>query len=275
MTTPTAVCYRHPNRATGLSCSDCGRPICSTCSVDAAVGQKCPECLKDAGRQKIVHAGRGKPGLNTAGAPVTTAILAVTVAVFITGWIFPGFGASVRDALIQANWLVEAGEWWRVVTAALLHAGAFHLLFNMWALTSFGSVIERQVGSLPFLGLYLAGAAGGGVMAFHLHDRNTSLVGASGAIFGLIGLWLGQAYHARHTVRGRLALGQLQMLLLVNAIFPLLVPQVSWQGHLGGLLAGLLVGEIWRRLPSDRRSGPLRLSAALGVVLVAIATLLS
>jgi membrane associated rhomboid family serine protease len=161
---------------------------------------------------------------------------------------FGAFGQQIIDALAQDNQAVAAGEWWRIFTVVLLHGSITHLLFNMWALWVLGPQVERGVGTWPFVSLYLAAAAVGGMFAYYFGGPNDFGVGASGAIFGLFGIWLSWALHRRSTTYGRAVLNQLGFLLLINAAMPFIFPGISWQAHLGGLIAGLVIGEIWARI---------------------------
>jgi len=190
---------------------------------------------------------RARPGSRSVGAPATTTFLAAAVAMFV----FTGLGDASNQwfqDLAQFNQAVAAGQWWRIFTVVLLHASFSHLLFNMWALWALGPQIERGVGTGPFVGLYIASAGVGGAFAFHLGGILDAGVGASGAIFGIFGVWLSWAFHRRGTATGRAMLGQLGFLLLINAALPILIPNISWQAHLGGLLCGLLIGEAWDRI---------------------------
>jgi membrane associated rhomboid family serine protease len=193
----TTVCYRHPDRETRLACSDCGRPICPACSIDAAVGQKCPQCVGEVGRQKTIDV-RASRGVTAGIPPVTKTIIAVTALIFF-------LGSGIDDYLVHNSALVAAGEWWRIFTTALLHASLTHILFNMWALYALGPLIERSVGSGPFIALYLAAAGMGGVAAQFFTPGLFNAVGASGAVFGLFGVWLNLAIRRRNTAWGRFA----------------------------------------------------------------------
>lgn len=262
----TQVCYRHPDRETRLSCSECGRPICSACSIDAAVGQKCPQCVGEQGRQKTIDARASRRGIAAGIPPVTKTILIITVGMYF-------LGGSIEQYLIHHSVLVEAGEWWRMFTTALLHATLTHILFNMWALYVLGPQIERGVGSGPFLALYLAAAGMGGVAAQYFTPGVFAAVGASGAIFGLFGVWLNLAVRRRNSAWGRSLLSQLGFILLINAALPLIFPAISWQAHLGGFITGFLIGEAWSRVkgPQAERS---RAAVGVFVALVAIAIVL-
>jgi rhomboid protease GluP len=183
---------------------------------------------------------------------VTYFIIAVSVAIFALGFLNGDLREEILLSLAQINGLVAVGEWWRIFTPILVHAAAFHILFNMMALYQLGPTIERRIGPANYLLLYLACAGVGGVFAFRLGSMDDALVGASGAIFGLFGLWLHAALRAWGTEFSRRVLGSFGITLALNAALPLIYPQISWQGHLGGFLAGLLIGEAWFRLPQGR-----------------------
>lgn len=261
----TQVCYRHPERETRLSCSDCGRPICSSCSIDAAVGQKCPQCVGEQGRQRTIDA-RPRQGIASQLPTVTKVILAVTVIAYF-------FGGELRPLLIHHSVLVDQGEWWRIFTTALLHASLTHILFNMWALYVLGPQIERAVGPAAFFALYLAAAGMGGVAAQQLTPGVFAAVGASGAIFGLFGIWLNLAIRRRNTAWGRSLLSQFGFILAINAALPLFIPSISWQAHLGGFVTGYLVGEAWSRV-GGADAARIRVMIAAGVAVLAVVLVL-
>ncbi|MEX2654156.1 MAG: rhomboid family intramembrane serine protease [Acidimicrobiia bacterium] len=274
MTTPDQfqACYRHPDRPTGLSCTHCGRPICGSCSIDASVGQRCPECVKAEGTTKVVRGRDVRSGALGGRAPITSAIIGVTVALAALRFLSIDAWAPLAESLALVNVLVAEGEWWRMFTVVLVHAGGItHILFNMWALYVLGPQIEREVGPVPFLALYLSTAAAGSAFAFHLGDISDVSVGASGAIFGLFGIWMASAVRRRNTRAGRAILNQLGFLLLINAAIPFFIRNVSWQGHLGGLIAGFAIGWAWSQLRGPTAT-TLRLASA---GLVAAASVIS
>lgn len=178
----------------------------------------------------------------------------VTAVIFLVTFALPGLGDELVARLAMWNRGVAAGEWWRMFTVVLLHANFMHILFNMWALWVLGPQIEREAGGARFLALYLAAAAAGSALAFHLGSPGDVGVGASGAIFGLFGVWLAGAVRHRRTAYGRYLLSQLLFLLAINAALPLLIPGISWQAHLGGLISGYVIGDLWSRM---RRGLPL------------------
>lgn len=245
----TSVCYRHPDRPTALQCSNCERPICGACSVEATVGQFCPECARDRGGQKVIPTRGSTATRLRQAAPVTFTVIVLTVVSFVLARVSPGLDDTLFEAFAQANFLITRGAWWRIFTPILLHGSAAHIAFNMFALYQLGPAVEVRHGKLNFLGLYLAAAAAGGAFAYHFGDERDILVGASGAIFGLFGLWLDSAYRQRETAFGRSLLSSLWISLALNIALPFILPGISWQGHLGGLVAGIIIGESWARLP--------------------------
>lgn len=260
-----AVCYRHPDRPTGLSCTECGRPICTACSIDAAVGQRCPECLRRDGPQKVITARqitRRRPAFRDA--PVTFAIIGIAAGIQLIGWVFPALWDELFVAMAMWPPGVEVGEWWRMITVVTLHAGLLHVGFNMLITYQLGPQIERELGSWSFLSLFLATAAGGSALAYFI-GPDVPGVGASGAVFGLVGTWLASALRRRSTAAGRAVLNQLGGLLVLNAAVPFILPNVAWEAHLGGLLAGLVIGWGWTWKPITQN--------AVARVLVAVAVL--
>ena len=257
------TCYRHPDRPTGLSCSTCGRLICVECSRDTPVGQKCPECAAPTGRHQIITARQ----LNRL-TPVTQAILYINIGIFLVAYLTGRTELTLRFG--QINQFILAGEWYRMLTAAFLHADPFHIFFNMYALYLFGPQIERQMGSIPFAGLYLSAALAGSA-AYLVSGAGNVAIGASGAIFGLFGAWIGATYRQRHTPAGRALFQRLAVLLAINLALPFVVARIAWEAHVGGLVAGLLIVAAWQRFPGrDARSTNLRTASALAVGAAAV-----
>ncbi len=286
MDTERQVCYRHPDRETRLACSECGRLICVECSLDAAVGQKCPECARPEGRARVI---RVRPSLQTGRgrAPATYTLIAINVVVFLLS-LSNSLDLNDRFADIP-NAIETAGEWWRVVTAMFLHGGSLHLLVNMYALWILGPIIERRFGALSFCALYLASGIAGGALfqvmspAFELVRLTSgeqvmvpvSAVGASGAIFGLFGVLLAAAFRRRQDPGGATLFNQLVMLLALNLALPFVVPRIAWQAHLGGLAAGIIIVLLWERVPLQRpRAAAYRVAIALAIGATALATVL-
>jgi membrane associated rhomboid family serine protease len=252
------TCYRHPDRITGLSCSECGRPICTECMTMAPVGIRCPEHSGRPQGVQRVTTGVRRAAYEGVGAKVTRVLIAVNVLVYVAelaqgsgvsatkGSIYQNGallanGAKIRDTLVglPAHFPypdlvgVAHGEWWRLITAAFLHYGPFHLLLNMLALWWFGSALERRIGSGRFLAIYLVSGLAGSAGALML-DPTTPTVGASGAIFGILGAGLVMEQFQRDYVFGGSALG----IIVLNLVFTFSVANISIGGHIGGLLGG-------------------------------------
>ena len=262
-------CYRHPDRETGLSCSECGRPICYECMTPAPVGLRCPEHSgKPQGVRKVTAAAeRAATARGRRPHPVTIALIAANVGVFLaelalggtvdgTGnWIYT-HGALFARA-VYANGApagVANGEWWRLMSAAFLHYGFIHLGLNMLALYWFGPLLERLVGSLRFLLLYLAAGLAGAAGALWLAPNDIT-VGASGAIFGILGALL--VLEQRKMISSG---GQILVLIVLNLLLSATLPGISIGGHLGGLVAGIVCMILYLEF---RRSTALCVAAAV------------
>ena len=236
--TQTQVCYRHPNRETAVSCSNCGRPICPDCMVYAAVGIKCPECAGQGAGTRATAQRAQRRAMTVTGATVTKVLIAVNVGVYLLAIAQSSGGFTPSDRFI-ADWglygpAVADGEWWRMITAAFLHASLIHLLFNMLMLWWFGQALESALGPARFLGVYLVSALAGSAGAL-LFTPDTFTVGASGAVFGILGA--GLVLERRQIfVFG----GSAFAVVALNIVFTFLISNISIGGHIGGLVGGML-----------------------------------
>jgi membrane associated rhomboid family serine protease len=182
---------------------------------------------------------------------VTWAIIAACVLVFVADWILAGTGnvgifgngGPLVERLLIAKDPVLQGEWWRIFTSAFVHLGIAHIAFNMLALNLFGPLLEEMYGHVEYLVIYLLCAAGGSVLTL-IAAPDQAAAGASGAIFGLFGLAfiVPRRHHVATTQQARAILGQAGTLLAINLVFTFAIPGISWTGHVGGLLVGLLIG---------------------------------
>ncbi|GAA0395263.1 rhomboid family intramembrane serine protease [Acrocarpospora corrugata] len=260
-------CYRHPERETYVRCQRCERPICPDCMRDAAVGFQCVECVRDG--NKGVRQAKSLFGGGAVTVPRVTWTLLVINVVAYFGEIVLG-GAFV-SRFNTAPGAIEMGEWWRLITGAFLHlrpTGAFaitHILFNMWALYAIGPELERRLGHLRFAALYLLSALGGSVAVF-LFSVYPS-VGASGAIYGLFGALFVVSRRLGYDARGVL------WLIGINVVLTFAIPGISWQGHLGGLVIGVLVSAIFAYAPEQNRSA-IQLVGAVAVLAALVLTVL-
>jgi membrane associated rhomboid family serine protease len=279
------TCYRHPDRVTGLSCSECGRPICTECMTMAPVGIRCPEHSGRAQGVERVTRGVRRAAYEGAGAKVTRALIAINVSVYVaelaTGGTVNGTGSKIYEkgvliasAFDSSGHLIGVahGDWWRLITAAFLHYGPFHLLLNMLALWWFGTALERRIGSGRYLAIYLVSGLAGSAGALLL-DPLTPTVGASGAIFGILGAGLVMEQFQRDYVFGGSALG----VIVLNLVLTFSVGSISIGGHIGGLIGGaacaLGLSRFGRAHIAYGRAGALGYAtiALVGVASVAIA----
>jgi membrane associated rhomboid family serine protease len=234
------TCYRHPDRVTGLSCSECGRPICTECMTMAPVGIRCPEHSgKPQGVQRVTR-GVQRAAFEGTGAKVTKALVAINVGVYVaelvTGGGVNGTGSTIYLHGVLFGPLVEQGDWWRLLTAAFLHYGPVHLILNMVGLYWFGSLLEERIGSGRYLMLYLvSGLAGSAGALLWSNGFLTPTVGASGAIFGILGAGL-VLERQRDYVFGGSALG----VIVINFVLTFSISSISKGGHIGGLVGGIL-----------------------------------
>jgi membrane associated rhomboid family serine protease len=236
-----AYCYRHPNRETGLSCSECGRPICTECMTVAPVGLRCPD---HSGRPQGVARVRSqvrRAGWAGTGALVTKTLVAINVLVYLaeigsgSGATGAGIGSTVVQRFALDGPDVANGGWWRLITAGFLHANLLHIGLNMLILWLVGSPLEEMLGRGRFLLLYFVSLLAGSAGAL-LQAPLVTTVGASGAIFGLFGALLVLEYFATGQIVGGQAFG----LIVINLIFSFTFSNISWGGHIGGLVGGIL-----------------------------------
>lgn len=266
MTEPTVLpgCYRHPDRATGIRCTRCERPICTECMIAAPVGFQCPECVAGAAaqtRQATTIAGGALIGRPM----VTYTLIGINLAVFLVQFTV-GINAVAGDYGMWPVGIAVGGEWWRLVTAAFLHGSFLHIAFNMYVLFALGPTLERILGHSRYLILYVLAAIGGGVASYVFSDMRTVSVGASGAIFGLMGALVIAGRRLRYDVT------QVLVLLGINVVIGFIASGVDWRAHLGGLVTGALVAAIMV-LPSPRHRMAVQVGgilALLGVMAVLV-----
>ena len=225
------VCYRHPNRETGVRCSNCGRPICPDCMTSTPVGMRCPECARRGStRVRTMRSVSDEPSL-------TYILIGINVLAGI-GSLLGGGGATTssltQDGGLSAHFIAD-GEYYRLVTAGFLHAGLFHLLTNMLSLWILGTMIEPAIGHWRFGLIYVVSLLCGSFGALLLSPDELT-VGASGAIFGLLSAAAVVAWN-----RGfNLMESGLGIWIGLNLLITFTVPNISVGGHVGGLVGGAL-----------------------------------
>ena len=250
------VCYRHPGKETWIRCQRCERPICPDCMRDASVGFQCPECVKE-GARSTRQAKAAYGGKRLTGSPMATtyALIAANLVVFLA---IRSGGGRVLDALallpqsstrgLREVEGVSGGAYWQVLTSAFSHYDVLHLGFNMLALYFLGPMLEQVLGRLRFLAVYFVSAFTGSAAVMLLSNPNSQTLGASGAIFGLMGALVVVAFKVKADLR------QILFWLGLNLVFTFYnTGSISWEGHLGGLLGGALTAAIIVYAPRKRR----------------------
>ena len=279
-TAPVTTCYRHGGRESHVRCTRCDRYICPDCMRSASVGFQCPECVragnKDVRQARTVFGARTSGGGGGGARPVVTIGLimlnfAVYAAELMKHSVVDQLG-MLSDAMRGPNnGLYEAmasappgyhqigvahGQWYRMITSAFVHIlpnqpplGPTHILFNMLSLWMFGVVVEQQIGRVRYVAAYLLSALGGSVFCYYLTAPYTQSIGASGAIFGLIGMYfvLSRKLHFD-------PLGGRRQLIIAVLWLVLASGFTSWQGHLGGLVTGIVIGLVYVYAPRGRQA---------------------
>lgn len=249
-------CHRHPGARAGVSCQRCGRPICAQCMTPASVGFHCPDCVRGAARSSPVVRFRDLRGDRPL---VTSVLIALNVLGFLAvvasgGSPFNGGGTVTEQGMTLGRGLVYSvsgnratfelvgiahGEWWRIVTGGFLHAGLLHLGMNMVLLWLIGKQLEEVLGRARFAALYAACLVGGSFGAL-LVSPTVGTVGASGAVFGL----MGAAVVAQRRSGIDVWRNGIGGLVLINLLLTFAVPGIAVGAHIGGLVVGVLVGAI-------------------------------
>ncbi|VEG58486.1 rhomboid family protein [Mycolicibacterium aurum] len=243
------TCYRHPDRQTYVRCARCNRFICPECMRSAAVGHQCADCVGEAARSV-------RPVTNAFGAQrpksmtplVTYVLIGVNLLMLVLQMALPGLDRAL------ALWppAVADGEMYRLLTSAFLHFGLTHIAFNMLALYFVGPPLELALGRVRFIALYLLSALGGSVLVYLL-TFNALTAGASGAVFGLFGATFVVGKRLNMDVRS------VAMIIGLNLVFTFVYPlftsqNISWQGHIGGLVTGAVVAAAFAYAPRQQRT---------------------
>ena len=271
--TGVPVCYRHPGRETYIHCQRCGRPICPDCMRDAAVGFQCPQCVADAARE--TRSGRAAYGGLRSRNPGATslALIVINAAVWVLVLATGGAGSRLADYLElrpnglclagrsafevpqatcagRGTWLpgVADGAYWQLMTSAFTHVQIWHIGFNMLALWFLGPQLEAALGRTRFLAVYLLSALAGSTVVYWLAPEYQPTLGASGAVFGLMGALLVLALKVRANPQ------QILLWIGINFLITVTSPQISWQGHLGGFLGGVVIAVILVWSPRPHRT---------------------
>jgi membrane associated rhomboid family serine protease len=270
-----ARCYRHPMRETGVRCVRCDRPICPDCMRPASVGFQCPDDVK-------LGAATQRAPLTIAGARAqalppycTWGLIAVNVIVYLVTVLqsHDGINEPVGSRLFQQWELVPRlvaldHQYDRLLTSMFLHESVLHIGANMVALYLVGPHLERLLGPWRYVSLYLLAGLGGSVAVYAFDSKYVTVVGASGAIYGLFAACLLFVRELGFDPRWLVAT------IVVNFVLTVTIPDISKLGHLGGFVIGAAAACAIGGLPWRRRRLPPRLQLAglsgIAVILLAL-----
>ncbi len=248
-----ATCYRHPNRETGVSCSNCGRPICPDCMTATPVGMRCPECSRQKTPVRTMR--------NMYADPIATYVLIGINALMYIGLVASGgSGGRVYEDFVTIAFAqtglndfigVSQGELWRLVTGGFLHSprNPIHILFNMYALYWLGTMLEPLLGHARFIALYFAALLAGSFGALLTAEFNQATVGASGAVFGL----MAAAFVFQHSRGINPLRSGLGFVMGFNLVLTFLIPGISIGGHVGGIIGGGIAALGMERVAGVRK----------------------
>lgn len=239
-----------------------------------SVGMRCPECARQ--RTKVRKMRSGRRPIGSAAATVTQIIIAINVVVFLvevaTGMPVGGVSGNsygtlfVKGALVGPYYITDLHQYYRLLTAGFLHDGVLHIAFNMWFLFIMGPMLESAVGRLNFTVVYFVSLLAGSFGAL-LFQPGVPTVGASGALFGILGALMVVAYY-----RG-ISIWQsgLALTLIINIVFSLTVSNVSIGGHVGGFIGGAICGWLIVQLSERRNQQAAAIAGCLVVAAISVA----
>lgn len=266
-----ATCYRHPSRETGVSCSNCGRPICPDCMTPTQVGMRCPECANQ--RTKVVRMREASRIPQ-----VTYALIVINVIAFLAEGNL-SINGQPTDKVYEEGALIGSirglpsvgvahGQWWRIVTGGFLHENLLHIGFNMYVLYILGMQLEPALGRFKFGLIYGVSLLTGSLGAL-LVSPHAITVGASGAVFGIMGAFVVELRARKLPIMAG-GLGGIGGLILINLVISFTLPGISWGGHVGGLIGGALAAMVIQ-LGDRYRAQALALAACAVIAAAAVA----
>lgn len=263
-------CFGHPDTPTRLHCTRCDKAICGRCAVPASVGQHCVWCVAEARKS----APKVKSTMQ-ANSPAVMVIIGINIAMYLLETFFP----IVLERFSEQPAAIANGEYWRLFTAMFLHAplgarfGIFHILFNMYILRIYGPNVEEAFGRVRFVLMYLLAGLSGGTLSYLLSDCRIRGVGASGAIFGVVGILLVYLYRRRSSTFVRAYQRSLLTFVGINLVFGFLVAGVDNWAHIGGLAGGLLLGAGLDAGPAGNVSRTRELATFAGLLAIIVAVI--
>jgi membrane associated rhomboid family serine protease len=261
-------CYGHPDTPTRLRCSRCNRPICGRCAIPASVGQHCPECVAEARREQ-----RKIRSTFAAIAPAVRAIIITNVVVFVAQALV---GPELTNRFASFPPAIATGEWWRLLTPMVLHAGVLHIFLNMYVLSIFGPIVEQAYKTRAFVVMYVICGFMGTTFSYVFGSCRSLGVGASGAIFGVAGALLIYFWRRRALRSMQPYIRSILFFIGINMLFGFGINflgagfRIDNLAHLGGLVAGVVLGAGFD-MGSEGSAPLVRAATAIAVVGIGIA----
>ena len=262
------VCYRHPNVPTRVHCTRCERPICPDCMIPAPVGFQCPECVEEARRD--FRRGPGRPlrgGVSATNALLIAIAIPFVIEVIVGGpqALFNPSAKTLYDLGAMFPLSVANGQFWRLFTAMFLHAGILHIALNAYFFYLFGRTVEGTLGRAWTVVIFMVSGFLASVASYAFGPVTTLAVGASGAIAGVFGAFIAYAYKRRHMAMWAANLRMALTVIVLNAVIALGYRAIDWRAHVGGLIAGFVIGYL-----VDQPAASQRRSVAIAGTLVMV-----
>jgi membrane associated rhomboid family serine protease len=262
------VCYRHPSVPTRVHCTRCERPICPDCMIPAPVGYQCPECVEEARRD--FRKGPGRPlrgGISATNALLIAIAIPFVIEVIVGGpqALFSPSGQTLYNLGAMQPLAVANGQYWRLFTAMFLHAGIIHIALNAYFFYLFGRTVESSLGRTWMVIIYMVSGFLASVASYAFGPVTTLAVGASGAIAGVFGAFIAYAYKRRHMAMWAANLRMAVTVIVLNAVISIGYSAIDWRAHVGGLIAGFIIGYL-----VDQPAARQRRSLAIGGVMVLV-----
>ena len=253
-------CYRHPDRMTGITCQRCRRPICGECMHPASVGFQCPKCVAgDRVRQPMTAFGAT---LKPTGGSMTKILMVVLAVVYVLDLVTRGLLSSW---LVMATEFIYFGQFWRLLTGALISGSLIGLLMNLLVLWIAGRAIEAELGGWRFVALYFAAGLGGATIVFLLAPSAGVVVTSGAAVIGLIAANAVGKLKTHEDIRADIGL----LILLVLYSVLINFSGLGWLGLIGGIAVGALVGYLLAYAPRRNRN-VLQIVGLVGIMLVCL-----
>jgi rhomboid protease GluP len=224
----------------------------------------------------VAEARKSAPKVRTAleaTAPAVRTIMAIVIGVFVLQMVTGMGGGRVTEMLLMDPFAIAAGEWWRLLTPVLVHGSLLHVGLNMYIFYIYGPNVEQAFGTLRFVAIFLITGFLASAFSYALPPLNRS-VGASGAVFGVVGVLIVYLYKRRRSTFMAQYLRGMGLFIGINILFGFIVPGIDNMAHLGGLIGGALLGLGFDRGEGAEARSPVGLQVLTAAAVVALGLVL-